>query len=115
MVSRIGDMPCSDLIYHDEFGTMVCANPTGNNYEIINKNGFHTEILFQMGIATAAVNGVTNEQLIVIAHDRIQKLNDKFPCPENDIAMEYLKKALSALHARSYRVNLAKQVIADKL
>lgn len=48
-------------------------------------------------------NGLTNEVLIQILEHRITVLNNKFKCPENDMALAALAQARAALDARTLR------------
>ena len=47
------------------------------------------------------VNGCQVDSLIHAAMQIISKLNDKFPCPENDLAVSSLITAINALKART--------------
>lgn len=47
------------------------------------------------------VNGCQVDSLIHAAMQIIAKLNDKFPCRENDLAVSHLFKAIDALKART--------------
>lgn len=46
-------------------------------------------------------DGTTNEQVIEVLLHRITGLNEKFPCFENEMALEQLKTALYWLNART--------------
>lgn len=44
--------------------------------------------------------GVQSEQLLIALIDRTKKLNDKFPCRENELAITKMEEALHWLEAR---------------
>lgn len=59
-------------------------------------------IAFQNGpVPIHGVNGVTNESLLAILIHRTKILNDMFPCEENRIAIEHMKKALESFESRT--------------
>lgn len=62
-------------------------------------------IVFQNGpIKEVGVNGVTNEALLAIVQDRLEGFQrGKFACPENDGALQAVRKALSILDSRTKR------------
>jgi len=47
------------------------------------------------------IDGVTNEEVLSVLIHRLETLNQKFPCFENDMALSSLKGALSWLNART--------------
>lgn len=60
------------------------------------------DVGFQCGpIPANGVNGATIESLIAIALHRTQTLNGKFPCTENEVAIDSMKAALAALNERT--------------
>lgn len=60
------------------------------------------QIPFQKGsIKTNGRNGVMIEELLEIAYDRINSLNAKFQCEENEVALHHIIKALNALDNRT--------------
>jgi hypothetical protein len=59
---------------------------------------------FQDGpVQENGVNGITNEALIAVLLHRINVLNQKFFCKENERALVHLEDALNALEARTAR------------
>ena len=46
-------------------------------------------------------NGTTNEQVLAVLINRLEYLNDKFPCEENRCALEHLDDALFQLNLRT--------------
>lgn len=58
---------------------------------------------FQKGpIQEAGVNGVTNEALLAIVAHRLQCFqNGQFACKANEIALDAVRNALHAMHART--------------
>lgn len=62
-----------------------------------------TVLAFQHGpIKEVGTNGVTHEALLAIILDRLNGFQSgQYACPENAVAIEYLNKALGALHART--------------
>lgn len=46
-------------------------------------------------------DGTTNEAVIEVLLDRMNFLNEKFPCKENKKAIKHLKKSLKWLEART--------------
>lgn len=51
-------------------------------------------------------NGTTNEEVITVLIDRLNYLNDKFPCTENEIAILHLESALNTLIVRTAKRQL---------
>lgn len=65
---------------------------------------------FQRGpVATAGVNGPTNEALLAILANRLRHLNTQFPCAENQRAINHIELAMEALEQRT-RDRLARGV-----
>lgn len=59
-------------------------------------------LAFQKGpIGEFGVNGITNEMLLEVLIDRTKKLNELFPCDENDEALEHMRYALSWFNQRT--------------
>lgn len=59
------------------------------------------EIRFvQVTDAGEIIPGLQTEQVLIMLIDRQQKLNDRFPSPENAGVIEGLEKALAGLKAR---------------
>jgi hypothetical protein len=84
----------------------------GHRYELSNFDNKETkgqEIQFiektnigEHSISLITVNdGTTNEEVIEVLIDRIQYLNDKFPCRENSLAITLLEEALKWLNRRT--------------
>jgi len=51
-------------------------------------------------------NGTTNEEIINVLINRMEYLNNKFPCEDNEKTIEHLK---SALHSLNNRTRLRKE------
>ena len=66
--------------------------------------GIYAQIQFQDGpIKENGVNGIHNEDLLVIVMDRLEGFQSgDYACPENDMAIECLKDALHNLNRRTY-------------
>lgn len=61
-----------------------------------------TELNFQEGsFSKYGVNGLTNESLLEVVKHRIKKLNEKFSCPENGIALDSIETAIKILESRA--------------
>lgn len=61
-----------------------------------------SQIRFQTGpVAAWGVNGVTNEALLAILIHRTKVLNDKFPCRENELALQKMQEALDLFNERT--------------
>lgn len=77
----------------------------GHNYRVVYLPGGLDSCLisFQQGPVTEdnPVNGVTNENLLAILIDRTQKLNAKFPCRENSLAITKMEEALMWFEKRT--------------
>jgi len=77
---------------------------SGHSYLIghEDRSDMDTEIKFQFGpIKEVGLNGVTSEALLVILLDRTKVLNSRFPCKENEEAIEHIQKALDCFYART--------------
>lgn len=62
------------------------------------------EIKFQNGpVPENGVNGLTNEALLAVLIHRTKHLDGKFPCRENEQAINCMEHALAHLEARTYR------------
>lgn len=76
-----------------------------NDYVITergNERNVVTEVAFQNGPVSESVNGCQLEDLLVICRHRLHSFqNGKFPCEENDVAIQHLTKALESLDART--------------
>lgn len=79
------------------------TNVEGHQYQVI--AGVETlEVNFQNGaVQENGVNGITNEALLAILIHRTKHLNGKFPCNENDHAINCMEHALAHLEARTHR------------
>ena len=77
-------------------------NP-GHDYSIVVPAGdVMLDISFQNGaVKENGVNGITSEALLAILIHRTEGLNDRFPCKENEEAIEALKTALNAFESRT--------------
>lgn len=63
----------------------------------------HTTILFQNGpIPENGTNGITHEIMLAILEDRLTGFQSgPYACPENALALHYIKKAQKILKART--------------
>ena len=96
-------------IYEDQNGVAVNAisrtadgeDVTGNLYQVL-AGTYNIDIKFQMGNPKeTGVNGVTNESLLVILINRLEHLNSRFRCDENEDAIASMKSALESLESRT--------------
>lgn len=62
---------------------------------------FIEKIASSTGELTTINNGTTNEELLAILVDRLNVLNQKFPCRENSIALTHIETALLWLEKRT--------------
>lgn len=77
-------------------------NVEGHVYDIHPGAGPCTRLVFQLGpIKEAGVNGITNEALLAVLNHRLKYLNTKFPCAENQRAINHLELAQQALESRT--------------
>lgn len=53
------------------------------------------------GVFTTTIDGTTNEEVLRVLIDRIQELNNRFPCRENSIALTHIETALLWLEHRT--------------
>ena len=53
------------------------------------------------GEMSTIYNGTTNEEVMEMLLDRLNKLNDKFPCRENSLAITNLEQSLMWLERRT--------------
>lgn len=99
-------------IYEDSNGLVVRALGAneegdldyGNVYEVSSdKNDKNISKLdFQKGpINVHGVNGLTFESLLSVMIHRLNLLNSKFHCKENDLALSNMQSALDALLSRT--------------
>jgi hypothetical protein len=74
----------------------------GTEYAILG-DGVVTTLVFQHGpIPQTGLNGVTNEALLAIIADRLERFQQgEFPCQENESALHHTKMALDRLRART--------------
>lgn len=76
--------------------------------------GPHITLHFQDGpIGVHGVNGTTNEEVLDLVTERITSLNTmdggKYACPENEVALTYLRAVRRALEERT-RLRMARGV-----
>lgn len=100
-----------------EIYAMGEAGPAGNHnqyrvtYEnpvAVSCNGLESKVLtlqFQDGpVPEVGTNGITIEALVGICIHRLEGFQaGKFPCQENQEALEHLKASLAALHSRTLK------------
>lgn len=59
------------------------------------------KVKFQTGgTATTERNGVFIEDLLIVAHAKLNEYNQKFPCRENSLALTKIEEAMQWLVAR---------------
>lgn len=82
--------------------------PAGHAYQVLcdpTPEGRHrtlASVNFQNGpIPVAGINGITNEALLTILIHRTEVLNAQYPCHENEVGIEFMRKALDAFEART--------------
>ena len=106
--------PLTTTVHTDMNGLIALEVPKegcmpGHFYEVfrgLDKDPV-TSINFQHGPVPAnGVNGVTNEALLAIVLHRTRILDAKFPCKENQAAIQHLEDAMAHLEARTYRRQL---------
>ncbi len=56
---------------------------------------------YEMRADGTKIDGVTNEEVISVLVDRLRKLNSRFPCRQNSIAIRKLEEALMWLEDRT--------------
>ena len=95
-------------IHTDPNGLYVNAMFTSNEKDVEGHQyvivaGVKSTLLdFQQGaIKEAGLNGITNESLLDVIIHRMNYLNKRFPCIENENAIKCLNDALSHLNART--------------
>lgn len=77
------------------------TNVEGHVYDV-HAGRSTTRLSFQLGpIKEAGVNGITNEALLAVLNHRLKYLNTKFPCAENQRAINHLELAQQALESRT--------------
>ncbi len=79
----------------------TCWNQPAENFIEINDDGNAITFKLQQGpIKENGINGCQVDTLIEAAKMMIERLNEKFPCGENETAIENLKYALQDLKNR---------------
>ena len=93
------------VIHKDDNGVITRADvgeDNGHYYVIEASVHWAYAFRFQKGpVGEVGVNGITSEALLAILIHRTKVLNDKFPCPANDIAIDRMARALTAFEART--------------
>jgi hypothetical protein len=74
------------------------TNGSGHFYELANDQRL---VFLEKEAGQIIHDGTTNEELLEVLVDRITKLNAKFPCRENSIAITKIQEALHWLEART--------------
>lgn len=94
-------------IYRDSKGLTVETPPNstqegyGNLYALRDSSTIQY-IQFQNGpVPNNGANSATNEALLAILIHRLGILNEKFPCEENEQALQYMAEALMVLTRRT--------------
>lgn len=87
-------------------GFDTATNPSATNGMGYASEYSRTVILFQNGglreSESTSFNGVTNEALLAIVIDRLQCFQKgPFRCDDNEVALDYARSALAALHRRT--------------
>lgn len=86
------------------FVTSTCRCPDENHHKQVNvEKSTVATVQFQKGVVTeAGLNGVMNEDLIVMVIDRLESFQDsEFRCRENAVAITKLQEALMWLRKRT--------------
>jgi hypothetical protein len=102
----------SELVYSDHNGLVVMEfEVPGPKGDFVRGHKYYIgrpqetalcELNFQNGpVPEVGVNGATNETVIAAVIHRLEILNAKFPCAENEQAITSLKDALQALESRT--------------
>ena len=90
----------SGLIENNPFINPL-VDAEGHVYTVHTEKGI-SQIVHQMGPVPAnGVNGLTTEAVLAMEIHRIKYLNDKFPCGENEAAINYMTAALNVLNERT--------------
>lgn len=89
----------------DVVGVNPLVDADAHVYDFTDGDGkFLGMVIHQMGpIPAHGVNGVTTEAVLAMEIDRIKKLNDRFPCTENEQAIAHMEGALAILEERTAR------------
>jgi histidyl-tRNA synthetase len=98
-------------VYEDENGLIsndvsgLFGYEDGHAYKFSNIGAggrFLGSIKFQTGpVARGIGNGLTNEALLSVLIDRTEKINKKFPCEQNTLAIGAMKVALGYFNDRT--------------
>lgn len=91
-VTTIGGFPVSRASWNQPKNSFIEINETGNSITFNIQNG---------PIKENGVNGCQLDTMIVTAKHMIQKLNEKFPCRENAMAITKLDESLMWLRERT--------------
>ena len=102
----------SELVYSDHNGLIVMEyGVPGPKGDVVRGHKYCIgkadetalcELRFQNGpVPEVGVSGATNETVIAAVIHRLEILNAKFPCKENEDALISLKDALQALESRT--------------
>lgn len=93
----------TNIIHRDNVCEVLRVSRTHYDARGVNSKLFmDTEVKLQNGSPTVnGENGLTVEALIAIAIDALTERNQgNFKCPQNDLALEHLEQAKSALDDR---------------
>lgn len=92
---------------HPVIDELRIATDRGHDYTLWKRDGNETiaGINFQHGpVCEEGINGVTNESLLAIVADRLQRFQrGPMPCRENAIALTKIEEALHWLQTRTRR------------
>ena len=78
----------------------------GHKYELENfidkeSKGQEIQFIYKSATDESFIDGTSNEEVIAVLIDRLEYLNNKFPCAENKLAITHLRWALTQLEERT--------------
>lgn len=84
-------------------GFNTASNPSCPFQKLYGEPAKHSTVLFQNGpIPERGTNGITHEALLAIVIDRLECFQaGPFACQENQLALEHVRAAQSALKSRT--------------
>lgn len=91
-------------VYANAFVTEADGTDVKGHKYYIQSGIYGTLIDFQHGpVKEVGVNGMTSEALLAVLIHRTEVLNSRFPCEENELAIESMKGALALFNLRTER------------
>ena len=93
----------TEVIAEDEQCRVVVNDNSDAHTYRVHSESYTCGVQFQRGPVTLnnPVNGVTSENLLAILIDRTWKLNNRFPCRENSLAITKMEEALMWFEKRT--------------